>query len=84
MSATSIVGLEQFLFIVTLLIYVVIESIQRAYELAKAFGYQMKVYRSSLDGDMAEKVLDGVEIGSMVEQVCSEAVPKRMYPRAFG
>lgn len=84
MSATSSVGLEQFLFIVTPYIFVVIESIERAFELAEPFGYQMKVYRGGFDGDMAEKVFDGIKIGSLVEQMCSKAVAKGVYSRALG
>jgi len=61
------VGLEQFLFIVTLHILVVIEGIERAFELAEPFGYQMKVYRGGLYRDVAEKMFDGIKIGSLVE-----------------
>jgi hypothetical protein len=76
--------LEPFSFIVTLLIFAVIEGVQRAFELAEPFGYQMKVYRGGFYRDVAQKMLDGIEIGSLVQQVGGKAVTKGMYSRAFG
>jgi hypothetical protein len=68
-------------FIVTPIVFK--KDIKRAFELGEAFGNEVKINGCGFYGGMAKEPFNGVNISTLVKQMGSKAVPKRMDPGAF-